>query len=106
MDISCTCHQDSFLVKWPPTLLPIRVRLLSRSSVHFWTFYVISNKNIFSDLGPIHGGETPVIAGTVSFHLCFGGINLLFWQLSYENISSNRPQTHPLGSTSMHDFSL
>ena len=73
------------LIKWPPAPLPMGVRIANH------VFYAFLN--ILSDIYQKCcelclnlEGKTPAIAETVSFHLHFGGISLLFWQLSSRNI--------------------
>ena len=51
LDISCTFHQNNFLVKWPVTPYLWQWGLLN-CFVHFMTFNVISNRENFIEWGP------------------------------------------------------
>ena len=59
-------------------LLTVGVRISRPEFGAFVDILCNIQQNVLRELGPNFGGKNPMIAGTVSFHLHFGGINLLF----------------------------
>ena len=87
LDISCTIHPKRFWRKWPPTPLPMGLMTVQPGFCAFLNILCNNEQKCFHmNLASTLEGKNPVIAGRVSFYLHFGGITLLFWQLSYQNI--------------------